>query len=283
MASSAIVPTLARRFLLSKSSDGFLSFIAWVSIAGVSLGVMALTVVTSTINGFENELTRVISGTNGDVIFYTRGEPFQDPDKVEEKIRQIVPEVQAVSPTFTTQLMAAGSTGVAGAVLEGVDLPTLGSVTVVPERVAKGRMPAKNGEALIGDALADRIGAKVGDEIRLIIPFTEESEAGVSSPKAVKTQVVGIVHMGLYEYDSKFIYAPIADVQDLMNQPGRATTFKLKLRRGADSRLASDRLADQFGYPYRAKDWMQITPSSSRRRSSRLFWRRSSLSLPLMS
>ena len=111
MAGSAIVPTLARRFLLSKSSDGFLSFIAWVSVVGVSLGVLALTVVTSTINGFENELTRVISGTNGDVIFYTRGEPFENPEKVEDKIRQIVPDVQAVSPTFTTELMTSGSTG----------------------------------------------------------------------------------------------------------------------------------------------------------------------------
>ena len=183
MASSAIVPTLARRFLLSKSSDGFLSFIAWVSVVGVSLGVLALTVVTSTINGFENELTRVISGTNGDVIFYTRGEPFEHPDQVEDKIRSIVPEIQAITPTFTTELMASGATGVAGAVLEGVDLPTLGSVTVIPERVMRGRMPSQKGEALIGDALAERIGAKVGDEIRLIIPFTEESEAGSLYPQ----------------------------------------------------------------------------------------------------
>src|SRR5262245_40671344 len=132
MAGSAIVPTLARRFLLSKSSDGFLSFIAWVSVVGVALGVLALTVVTSTINGFEGELTRVISGTNGDVILYTRGEPLENPEKVEDRIRKIVPDLQAITPTFTTELMVSGPTGVAGAVLEGVDLPTLGSVTVIP-------------------------------------------------------------------------------------------------------------------------------------------------------
>ena len=62
-------------------SDGFLSFIAWVSVVGVALGVLALTVVTSTINGFEGELTRVISGTNGDVILYTRGEPVEIPPR----------------------------------------------------------------------------------------------------------------------------------------------------------------------------------------------------------
>jgi lipoprotein-releasing system permease protein len=258
MPKTAIVPTLARRFLLSKSSDGFLSFIAWVSVVGVALGVLALTVVTSAINGFEGELTRVISGTNGEVIFYTRGEPIDDPAKVEEKIREAVPQVEAITPTFTTQLMASGPNGVAGAVLEGVDLPTLGKVTLIPERVSLGRMPEKKGEIIMGYALADRIGATVGSEIRLIIPFTEESETGMSTPKTVKGEVVGIAHMGLYEYDSQFIYAPIADVQEIVNQPGKVTTFKLKLKPGADSRQASDRLADQFGYPFRAKDWMQM-------------------------
>jgi lipoprotein-releasing system permease protein len=255
---SAIVPTLARRLLLSKSSDGFISFIAWVSVVGVALGVLALTVVTSTINGFEGELIRVISGTNGDVIFYTRGDPVQDPDRVQDRIRRIVPDTQAISATFTTQLMASGETGVAGAVLEGVDAKTIGAVTVIPERIAQGRMPEKSGEILIGDALADRIGAKLGSEVRLIIPFTEESDAGATTPKAVKAQVVGISHLGLYEYDSQFIYEPIEDVQSLMNQPGRVTTFKIKLKPGADSRLAADRLGDQFGYPFRAKDWMQM-------------------------
>lgn len=258
MPSSTVVFTLARRFLVSKSSDGFLSFIAWVSVIGVALGVLALTVVTSTINGFEGELTRVISGSNGDVILYTRGEPISDPEKTEQKIRQIVPEVQAISPTFTTELMSSGPAGVAGAVLEGVSIDSVGEVTTIPERIAQGRMPERVGELLLGDSLAQRIGATVGSEIRLIIPFTEESEAGVSTPKSVKDKVVGIAHMGLYEYDSKFIYATITEVQQLMNQPGRVTTFKMKLASGADARLASDRLADQFGYPYRAKDWMQM-------------------------
>ncbi len=105
---SSIVPRLARRFLISRSSDGFISFIAWVSVVGVALGVLALTVVTSTINGFEDELIRVISGTNGDVMLYSRGEPIHDPEKVEEKIKGMVPETQAITPTFTAELMTSG-------------------------------------------------------------------------------------------------------------------------------------------------------------------------------
>jgi lipoprotein-releasing system permease protein len=169
--SRSIVPTLARNFLLSKSSDGFISFIAWVSVVGVALGVLALTVVTSTINGFEGELSRVITGTNGDVMLYSRGEPIHDPADVEKKIKTIVPEVQAITSTFTTQLMASGPSSVAGAVLEGVDFETSGDVTNLPKQLIRGRMPEKEGEYAIGSALADQIGASTASPIRLIIPL----------------------------------------------------------------------------------------------------------------
>ena len=255
---SAIVPRLARRFLISRSSDGFISFIAWVSVVGVALGVLALTVVTSTINGFEDELIRVISGTNGDVMLYSRGEPIHDPEKIEEKIKGMVPEAQAITPTFTAELMTSGPGGVAGSILEGVEAKTLGEVTAIPQRLVQGRMPEKDGEYTLGSALADRIGAIVGSDIRIIIPFIEESAETTSSPKVIKGVVVGIVKVGLYEYDSKFLFGRLEDVQKIMNQPGSVTTFKIKLAPKADARQVSDRLADHFGFPFRAKDWMQM-------------------------
>jgi lipoprotein-releasing system permease protein len=256
--SRSIVPTLARNFLLSKSSDGFISFIAWVSVVGVALGVLALTVVTSTINGFEGELSRVITGTNGDVMLYSRGEPIHDPADVEKKIKTIVPEVQAITSTFTTQLMASGPSSVAGAVLEGVDFETSGDVTNLPRQLIRGRMPEKEGEYAIGSALADQIGASTASPIRLIIPFSGDSDDVSASPKVIKGDVVGIVKIGLYEYDSTFIFGRLEDVQHILNEPGSVTTFKMKLSPKVDAAQVSDRLADHFGYPFRAKDWMQM-------------------------
>ena len=116
---SAVVRLLARKFMLSRSSDAFVSLIAWVSVAGVALGVLALTVVTSVINGFEGELKRVITGMNGDVVLYSRSEPFADLGRVESRIRQILPETQAISPSLVMELMVSGPGAVAGAVVEG--------------------------------------------------------------------------------------------------------------------------------------------------------------------
>ena len=169
------VPTLARRFLLSKVSDGFLSFIAWVSVVGVALGVLALTVVTSVINGFEGELTRVITGMNGDIVLYSRADPVADPDAVEAKIHKIMPETQAITRAFVTELMASGPGGVAGAVLDGIDNSTLGDVTAIPNHVVSGRLPTVDGEVALCRTLAERIGATEGSEVRLILPFSGES------------------------------------------------------------------------------------------------------------
>jgi lipoprotein-releasing system permease protein len=267
------VPTLARRFLLSKVSDGFLSFIAWVSVVGVALGVLALVVVTSVINGFEGELSSVVTGMNGDVVLYSRGEAVADAEAVENKIRKVLPETQAITRSFLMELMASGPNGVAGAILEGVDNGTLGEVTAIPQRVTSGRLPTAEGEVALGTALAERLGAVEGSEIRLIVPFSGDSQAASQSdgkgehkaepdelsgaPKIVKAQVVGLVKMGMYDFDSKFIFAKLSGVQAFLNQGKKVTSFMIRLAPGTNSRVASDRLTDSFGYPFKSKDWAQ--------------------------
>ncbi|MGZ3698175.1 MAG: FtsX-like permease family protein, partial [Bdellovibrionota bacterium] len=252
----SVVPQLARRFLLSKHSDGFLSFITWVSVVGVSVGVLALTVVTSVINGFEGELSRVITGMNGDVVMYTRQEAITNPAQVEEKIRKVLPETTAITDSYVAELMVSGPNGVAGSILEGIDSETIGSVTEIPQRLISGRLPAAEGELVLGSVLADRVGAKEGSEVRLIAPFIGEGEG--AAPRIFKGKVVGLVRMGMYDYDSKFLFAPLGAVQKMMDQPGRVTSFKIRLAPGVDSRRASDRLTDTFGFPFRAKDWGQL-------------------------
>ena len=247
--------SLAKRFLLSRSSDGFLSFIAWFSVLGVSLGVMALVIVTSVINGFEGELMRVVTGMNGDVLLYSRGDPLKDPHQIEKDIRKIVPETQAISRSFVLELMVAGPKNVTGAVLEGIESDSIGLVTDIPKGIISGRLPVLENEIAIGAAVAEKLGAEEGTELRLIIPFTGETD---SAPRSVKAKVVGIFRMGMYEYDSKFILMALDAVQKFLDQPGKVTSFNIKLSPGANTRRASDRLAETFGYPFRAKDWSQL-------------------------
>ena len=258
--SQNLIPFLGKRFLLSKSSDGFLSFIAWVSVVGVSLGVLALVVVTSVINGFQGDLVKLITEMNGDVILYTRGEPISSPDKVIDKVRRGVPEVISVTPAFVAELMVSGKNGVAGAALEGVDFSTVRNVTALMSHIERGRAPERDDEVMLGTALAEKLGLTIGDDVRLIAPFKGDGGGpdAASAPKVWPAVVSGLVRMGNYEYDAKFLYGKLSSVQNFLEVPGQVTAFKIKLASGANSRRASDQLSESFGYPFRAKDWAQL-------------------------
>jgi len=194
---------------------------------------------------------------NGDVILYSRGDAVTDSEAVEQKVRKLAPEVKAITHSFVSELMISGPNSVAGVVMEGFDPDTLGQVTVIPRRLVIGRLPRGENEVALTSGVADRIGATLDTNVRLVVPAVGGGgEAAL--PKAVKSQVVGIVKMGMFEYDSKFIFTPLSVAQNILEQPGKVTSFKLKLRPGADSRQVSDKLTSGFAYPFRAKDWGQL-------------------------
>jgi len=257
-----LVYYLAKRFLFSKSSDEFAPLITWISVLGVSLGVLALISVTSVINGFESELTRAITGMNSDVILYTRGRPIDDPQSIRERIIKILPtQIKSLTPTFISEVMISGPVGVSGGVLEGIENETLHLATEIPDRVIEGKLADKLDEVSLGFYLAEKVGAKVGDSIRIIIPFVSEEDDqdyGIGNPRSVEKKVVGIVKMGMYKYDSRFLFAPIESVRELLKQPGKITSFKIKLNDNEDTVAAAGLLTDHFGYPFRAKDWSQL-------------------------
>jgi lipoprotein-releasing system permease protein len=255
---------IALRFLLSKSRGNFLSFITSISIVGVAIGVLALLVVTSVVNGFENELTRVIAGTQGDVLFYTRASPIRDKAALEKKIREFTPGIESITGSYVSEVMFNGPDGVSGGALEGVDLDTFGSVLSVGERLsADGALPRSEGEMVLGSALAEKIGVKTGDSVRVIIPFSgveEEEDSGFGSPRVQDFKVTGTVHLGMYDYDSKYAYAPLASVQNLIFSEPKdyITSFRMKLKDPSKAQAVAAELSRHFGFPYRVRDWSQL-------------------------
>lgn len=249
---------LSSRFLFSKTSDGFISFISGVSMVGVALGVFSLVVVTSVISGFEGEIARAVTGVNGDVILTTRGEPIKDSEIYEKKIRSLLGNVRGISPSLMTELMVSGPNAVAGGVLEGIDAKRVGEATDIPKRMKEGRLPVRAHEFALGSALAEKIGAKLGSEIRLVVPFKANDKSDSFTPTSIAGTVVGLAEIGMYEYDSKFLFGEIEGMREALDLKGSVTTFKIKLEPEADSLVAAKRLNDGFGYPFRSKSWAQL-------------------------
>jgi lipoprotein-releasing system permease protein len=259
------------RFLTSKKADDdsththFLSFVTLVSIIGVCIGVLALLVVTSVVNGFEKELTSIISGTQGDIIFYSRGSPIRDRDNVERKLREFTPHFESITGSFIGEVMFHGPNGVSGGIIEGVEPSTWNQVTSVERHLEKGgSFPNEEGQITLGATLAEKLGVKAGDSVRVILPFTGNEEDGESgNPRVQDFVVTGLLHLGMHDYDSKYAYALLPSVQKLVlgddgGGKNYLTSFRIKL---TDSKLAPDsahELSKHFGFPYRVKDWSQL-------------------------
>jgi lipoprotein-releasing system permease protein len=255
---------IATRFLLNKSRGNFLSFITGVSIVGVCVGVLALLLVTSVVNGFENELTKVITGTQGDVLFYTRGSPIRDPAELEKKILEFAPNVKDITGSYISEVMFNGPNGVAGGILEGLNTKTYAPVISVEERLEKDSvMPQNDGEIVLGSALAEKMGVNRDDSVRVIVPFSgteEEDGRGYGSPRVQDFKVVGIVHLGMYDYDSKYAYATLSSVQQLVFGESKnfITSFRMKLKDQGQAATVATELGQHFGFPYRIREWSQL-------------------------
>ena len=261
---------VAIRFLTSKKADDdsphthFLSFVTLVSVIGVCIGVLALLVVTSVVNGFEKELTSIISGTQGDVIFYSRGTPIREREPLERKLKEFTPNLVSITGSFIGEVMFHGPNGVSGGIIEGFEPESWSSVTSVENHLEKGgAFPREEGQIAIGATLAEKLGVKVGDSLRVILTFTGGEEEGYGNPRVQDFLITGLLHLGMHDYDSKYAYALLPSVQELVlgdsqNHRNVITSFRLKL---TDSRLAPEaasELSKHFGFPYRIKDWSQL-------------------------
>ncbi len=246
---------LARRFILSRHADGFLSLISWVSMIGVALGVTALIVVTSVINGFEGEIVRAVTRMHGDVLLYSVEAPVGDPAKIIARIKSLVPETRGVMQALVTDLMVSGPRGAAaGGILEGSEVARFQDEQRLRQSLRWGKFPDAPGEVTLGSSLAEKIGAVEGSKVRLTVPFAGES----GEPRFTEVTVVGAFSMGMHDFDSKYLLTTLPFAQQFLGRPGKVSTFKIMLPPTMDARAAGERLLEGFVYPFRVKPWTQI-------------------------
>ncbi|MBI2604731.1 MAG: ABC transporter permease [Deltaproteobacteria bacterium] len=285
-----IVSKIASRFVFDRKDDedpiasGFVSFISAISVTGLALGVTALLVVTSVMNGFEREMKSALTAFHGHILLFSRAEPLADPEKFLGEIPKNFPDVTAVSPYLYVEAMLSSAKGVAGAVIEGVHRPTLDSVSQIARKVVAGRLPEPHGgdvEVALGFEVARKLKASVGDTVVLTIPFAGKSSSGRQAAKKESRQeadspsseregsvnatplvrrlkVVGIVRLGMYDYDVKYALAEIGDLQKALDLSGRANAFKILTKDARKSIATANAMNERYAYPMRARDWSSL-------------------------
>ena len=208
---------VAKRYLLPGKGEGFIFLVAGISLGAVALGVAALIIVMSVMNGFRAELFDKIVGLNGHAVIQGYDGRLSDWQQIAEAARK-TPGVTAALPLIEQPLMASANGRVEGVLVRGVRLQDIRSNKVMNENVKGGDMRSilpGSGNVAIGSRLAEALGAFPGSEISLISPEGRATPVG-TVPRIVSYRVGAIFEVGVYDYDNAFVVMPMEDAQTLL-------------------------------------------------------------------
>lgn len=247
------------RYVRTRRQGFFVSFISWISMAGVCLGVAALITIISVMNGFEGELRNRLVSLTAHATVSGPPERLADWQSVTNRIRT-VPGVEGVAPFVDVQAMLGRAGLLEPVLLHGIDPAAEANVSAIERNLLQGKLsdlePGARG-MVIGRVLAWQIGAEVGDELTVMVPGRDMLAAG-GRPLLQTFTVTGIFEVGLQDHDASLALVSIADAADLTGA-ANATPAGLRIRfddvMNAPARTADLRQA--VGAGLQVKDWSE--------------------------
>ncbi|MDB5701662.1 MAG: lipoprotein-releasing transporter permease subunit [Sphingomonadales bacterium] len=208
---------IARRYLLPGKGEGFIFLVASISLVAVMLGVAALIIVMSVMNGFRAELFDKIVGLNGHAVVQGFGGRLPDWRDIVAQAKA-TPGVTSATPLIEQPLMASHEGRVEGILVRGMRVEDIRTNAALKTKVLGGSLTdlvPGSGNVAIGARLAEALGVTVGGEISLVSPAGQTTPFG-TVPRIVSYKVASIFEIGVYDYDKAFVVMPIADAQTLL-------------------------------------------------------------------
>lgn len=237
--------------------NGFISFISGVSMLGIALGVAALIIVLSVMNGFQKEVRdRMLSVVSHIEIFAPNGQAMVDVDTTIQQARQH-PEVVGAAPFVAAQGLIARGEDMKGAIVRGIDPAREGEVTDLAATNADVLQLLQPGSfnIVLGQELARQMGVSVGGKVTLIAPSGQVTPAGVV-PRLKQMTVAGTFDSGHYEYDSAMAMLHHEDAQRIFRLEG-PTGVRLKLKDLHEAPRVARELAGMITEFLYLRDWTQ--------------------------
>lgn len=238
--------------------NGFISFISGVSMLGIALGVAALIIVLSVMNGFQKEVRdRMLSVVSHIEIFAPGGAALPDVALTLQEARQH-PQVVGAAPFVAAQALLARGEDMKGALVRGIDParePEVTDLVAGAQGEALAQLVPGEFRVVLGGELARMLGVRVGDVVTLIAPTGQVTPAGVV-PRLKQMRVAGTFDSGHYEYDSTLVLLHHEDAQRIFRLEG-PTGIRLKLRDLHQARTVAQDLAGSLSGDLRIRDWTQ--------------------------
>ncbi len=251
------------RYLKTKKRYGTVSLNTFISIAGVVIGVATSIITLSVMTGFQGYFRdKILSAIPHIVVMEYSGVGVKDEKALREKINR-VPHVTATTPFTISQAMLTDRDRVQGVVIRGIDPATEGKVTSLAKNMTEGSLldlesPGRKLPGIvIGEDLARKFGAAIGDIITRVNPIGEETAMGMV-PKMRKFELVGIFDAGMYDYNTTFAYISLPEAQKFFDMPGRVSGIEARVDEIYNADQISDAIRASAGYPFYTRNWIDM-------------------------
>ncbi len=205
---------ITKRFLFSKKSEGYVSIFSWFSIIGISLGVAAIIIVMSVMNGFRTNLTERLIGVNSHLNIYSFNEKINLEQINTLKNNLDSKDYDKLLPSVETQGLVINNKTSKGVIIRGYE--NLSSSHYLYDQIITKKLNSINfNQIVIGDALAKDLNLQIGDKLKLAIPKTDKSLLG-DIPRFKTLTISGIFDFGMYEYDVGLVFISLELAQRLL-------------------------------------------------------------------
>ncbi len=265
--SSSFELFVSKRYLLAREESRLVSLITIVSVLGVAVGTMALIVVLSVMEGFDRELQKKFMGIFSHVqvvrhpaYFSTREIPLEEADRIAADL-EALDFVLGAAPVIDHETIIKAKTGsdrMAFALFRGIDPEREGRVSNFLNYIQDGKAKPGQREVVVGQSIANKLGVRVGDEIRA---YGKQVETPIRPVwKTMDLEVVGIFNSGLYDVDDKFIYTNLETMQELLRTGNNISTVRLKITEPRDVSLYRGQINAKLPRAYYMSTWQDINP-----------------------
>ncbi|MCB2074152.1 MAG: lipoprotein-releasing ABC transporter permease subunit [Novosphingobium sp.] len=206
--------TIAKRYMLPGRGEAFIALVAGISLVAVMLGVAALVIVMSVMNGFRAELFDKIVGLNGHAIIQAYGGRLDNWQQVLKEVKA-TPGVVRASPLIEQPLLTSFNGRVEAVLVRGNSQEDIKRIKPQVKSGNLAQLTPGAGNVAIGARLAENLGAQVGDSITIINPQGRATPFG-TVPRQIAYHVSAIFEIGIYDYDQSFVVMPMKDAQTLL-------------------------------------------------------------------
>jgi lipoprotein-releasing system permease protein len=252
------------RYVRARSHKFFVSFITWTSLAGVCVGVAALIVILSVMNGLEGDLRQRLLALDADARVVPAdtqsAAAAPDPEQWRLTARAVrgAPGVVGVAPYAQIQALAVRTPEMLPVELRGIDPQAEPSVTRLAGAITEGKLSdltAGSDRVIIGEVIAEELGLARGDSLTLLIPTV--AAGGVPTPKLRQFKVAGVFEVGLSDSDASLVFADIDDVRSLGPSAQADQGLRVRYRNALAAPALSAGVRARLPQGFQVIDWTQ--------------------------